>query len=75
MRTPVSRIHRRRVLVPIVIALFANLPATAAHVPRAVLPDAVVDLRTAEGAARVAARWRYTDAHLHEIDHRSAGRT
>lgn len=45
----------------------------ADHVPRAVLPDAVVDLRTTEGAARVNAHWRYHDTHIHEIDHRSVG--
>lgn len=41
--------------------------------PRTVLPDAVVDLRTLEGAARVKTQWRYGDTHIHEIDHRSVG--
>jgi gluconolactonase len=31
-------------------------------------PDAVVDLQTDAGAALVGARWRYADAHVHEID-------
>jgi gluconolactonase len=31
-------------------------------------PDAVVDLQTAEGAALVAAEWRYSDAHVEEIE-------
>ena len=45
----------------------------ADHAPRAMLPDAVVDLRTTEGAARVQAQWRYSDTSINEIDHRSAG--
>jgi len=45
----------------------------ADHAPRVVLPDAVVDLRTAEGVARVKAQWRYSDTHISQIDHRSVG--
>jgi len=30
-------------------------------------------LRTTEGVARVNAQWRYSDAHIHEIDHKSVG--
>ncbi|MBI3879794.1 MAG: hypothetical protein HY301_06980 [Verrucomicrobia bacterium] len=45
----------------------------ADHAPRAVLPNAVVDLRTTEGVARVKAQWRYSDTHIQEIDHRSVG--
>jgi gluconolactonase len=41
--------------------------------PRAVLPDAVVDLRTSEGAARVRAQWRYSDTRIQEIAHRDVG--
>jgi len=33
----------------------------------------VVDLRTAEGAALMQARWRYSDAKVIEVDHRAAG--
>jgi gluconolactonase len=47
--------------------------ARADHVPREVLPDAVVDLRTTEGVARVKAQWRYSDTRLTEIEHRSVG--
>jgi gluconolactonase len=43
------------------------------HTPRAVLPDAVVDLRTPAGVARVNAQWRYHDAQIQEIEHRSVG--
>jgi len=49
------------------------LTAIADHAPRAVLPDAVVDLRTTEGAAHVNAQWRYSDTKISEIEHRSVG--
>ena len=38
-----------------------------------VLPAAVIDLRTAEGAALVAAQWRYSDARIIEVDHHAPG--
>jgi gluconolactonase len=38
-----------------------------------VLPAAVVDLRTAEGAALVQAQWRYSDVKVIGIDHHAAG--
>lgn len=47
--------------------------ALADPAPRAVLPDAVVDLRTIEGASRVQAQWRYSDTRIAEIDHRGVG--
>ena len=31
-------------------------------------PDAIVDLQSADGAAIVGARWRYSDARVEEID-------
>jgi gluconolactonase len=37
------------------------------------LPQAVVDLRTSEGAALVGARWRYSDVRIVETEHRDAG--
>ncbi len=49
------------------------LTLRADDAPRAMLPDAVVDLRTTEGVARVNAQWRYSDTHIHEIDHKSVG--
>jgi gluconolactonase len=39
----------------------------------AVLPVAVVDLRTQEGAALVQAQWRYSDAKIVEVDHHAPG--
>ena len=38
-----------------------------------VLPSALVDLRTTEGAALVGAQWRYSDARIVEVDHRAPG--
>lgn len=39
----------------------------------AVLPAAVVDLRTAEGARLVGATWRYSDVRVVEVEHREPG--
>jgi gluconolactonase len=60
------------------LVLFVGIPglvagARADHAPRTVLPDAVVDLRTTEGAARVKGQWRYSDTHIQEINHKSVG--
>lgn len=49
------------------------LNAGAEHAPRAVPPEAVVDLRTREGIARVRGEWRYRDARIEAISHRSVG--
>lgn len=59
-------------LATMAISLIA-FTVRADHLPRTVLPDAVVDLRTTDGAARVSAQWRYCDTHIHEIDHKSVG--
>lgn len=45
----------------------------ADHAPRAVLPDAVVDLRTEAGIRRLAADWRYSDTEIKSIEHHSVG--
>lgn len=52
---------------------YSSIAVHGGHAPRAVLPDAVVDLRTTEGAARVKAQWRYSDTHIHEIEHKRVG--
>ena len=63
-----------RAALLIVALTYASIHALRAdHAPRAVLPDAVVDLRTTEGVARVKAQWRYSDTRINEIDHRSVG--
>jgi gluconolactonase len=48
-------------------------PLRADHAPRAVLPDAVADLRTPGGLALVRGEWRYSDTRIGEIDHRGVG--
>jgi gluconolactonase len=62
----------------LVACLTATLTSTSLHsradeAPRTVLPDAVVDLRTSAGTTRVGAQWRYSDTHIHEINHKSVG--
>jgi len=69
-KSPIT--SRTRLFVAAVTVVVA-VTAKADHAPRAVLPDAVVDLRTAEGVARVKAQWRYSDTRINEIDHRSVG--
>ncbi len=36
-------------------------------------PDAIVDLRTKEGAASVKTEWRYSDAHIQSVDFKKPG--
>jgi hypothetical protein len=43
------------------------LPLRADHAPRALLPDAVVDLRISEGVGLVSAQWRYNDTTIQGI--------
>jgi gluconolactonase len=57
----------------LLLPLLASTLLADHHTPRAVLPDAVVDLRTPAGVARVQAQWRYRDAQIQEIEHRSVG--
>lgn len=59
-------------LVTTIIAI-ASVPSQAGHAPRAVLPEAIVDLRTIEGVARVNGQWRYSDTRINEINHRDVG--
>lgn len=70
---PTNQIFRRGIsrIGAISVALLLNLRAD--HAPRTVPPDAVIDLRTIEGVARVQGQWRYSDTHIAEIDHRSVG--
>lgn len=53
--------------------LFIAVAVNAATIPRAALPDAVVDLRTLSGVERVNAQWRYGDTQIQQIEHRSVG--
>ena len=63
----------RAALLVVALTHASILTLRADHAPRTVLPDAVVDLRTSEGLARLNAHWRYGDTHIHEIDHKSVG--
>jgi gluconolactonase len=56
-----------------VVAVLPAVTTPATQMLHAVLPDAVVDLRTPEGVARVKARWRHSDTSIAEIDHRRVG--
>jgi gluconolactonase len=65
----------RTIAVLLLLALSAPNPATAqmtADVP-IVRPDAIVNLAAGDGAALVRAQWRYSDARIVEVDHRSPG--
>jgi gluconolactonase len=55
------------------LLLAAAAPAAGAEDLPSGPPDAVLDLRTAEGAAAAHAVWRYRDAHLREVPFRAAG--
>ena len=61
------------VLLVATLTVMSAVTSHADRAPRAVLPDAVVDLRTTGGVARVNAQWRYSDTRIAEIDHRSVG--
>lgn len=61
-----------KTLLPLFLVAFISV-APAESMPRAVLPDAVVDLRTIEGVTRLNASWRYSDTLINAIDHRSVG--
>jgi gluconolactonase len=76
LKTTPMKSNHSLLRVAILIAALANvsiLTVRADHAPRAVLPDAVVDLRTTEGVARVNAQWRYNDTTIREIEHRDVG--
>jgi gluconolactonase len=47
--------------------------SSAIAAPRAVLADAVVDLRTSAGAALVNADWRFHDAEVIKVNHHAVG--
>ena len=68
-----NRALLRAALLVGAVANASTLTLRADHASRAVLPDAVVDLRTTEGAARVNAQWRYSDTIIREIEHRDVG--
>lgn len=63
----------RAAAVAAVLAAPAALAAQATVDLPAVLPAAVIDLRTTDGAALANARWRYSDARIVEVDHHDPG--
>ena len=70
-----NRLHTSagHTLLHTAILAITVVASRAAVIPRAVLPGAIVDLRTAEGVARVKAQWRYSDTSIQQIDHRRVG--
>ena len=52
---------------------FTLLPGRADQAPRAIRPEAIVDLRTTGGAKLVNGQWRYSDTQIAAIEHRSVG--
>lgn len=70
---------RRRALswaLFLVCGLMAPRPAGAQHAVRQATdgrPDAIIDLRTKEGADLVRGQWRYADARVSEVDSQGAG--
>jgi gluconolactonase len=66
---------RTLVCIAVGVTQFSAGAASAqitADVP-AVRPDAIVDLATDEGTALVKGQWRYRDARIVEVEHRSPG--
>ena len=62
-------------LFVLAMALVAAVHATAqetADVP-AVLPKAVIDLRTDGGVALVGGQWRFSDTRIVEVSHHAVG--
>jgi len=60
-------------LLTVAWTLAGTISSTAESVPRTVLADAVVDLRTQEGVRLVNGQWRYSDTTIQEIKHKDAG--
>jgi gluconolactonase len=68
--------NRRTLLLAYVVAVLLTPGVTFAQVTAdvpTVRPDAIVNLATDEGVALVHGRWRYSDARIVEVAHRSPG--
>jgi gluconolactonase len=57
----------------ILALLLASAPAAARPDQSPPLPDAVLDLRTTEGAGAVHGQWQYTDAHIIDSENQAPG--
>src|SRR5438445_7654642 len=76
LKTTLMKLNHPSLWAALLVAALTNvsvLTLRADHAPRTVWPDAVVDLRTTEGVARVNAQWRYSDTRISEIDHHDVG--
>src|ERR1051326_4500403 len=51
----------------------AAFSSRADHTSRAVLPSAMLDLRTAEGASHSGAQWRFSDTQIQSVRRRDVG--
>ena len=56
-----------------VLALTTSTQAQVTSDVPAIRPDAIVDLASDEGVSLVRGQWRYSDARVVEVDHRSPG--
>ena len=66
----------KKTIFALLVAFLALAKTPSSHAesaPRAVLPNAVVDLRTTEGVSRVDSQWRYSDTTISQIGHRDVG--
>ena len=59
--------------LPAGLLLAASLSAARIAEVTTIRPEAIVDLRTAEGVRLVKAQWRYSDAKVVEVDFRAPG--
>src|SRR5437868_11962655 len=76
LKTTAMKLNHPFLRAALLVAAITNasiLILHADHAPQAVLPDAIVDLRTSEGVARMNAQWRYSDTTIREIEHRDVG--
>jgi gluconolactonase len=71
-------VNLMKLLAVVTASLLLGAPGSASATPGALgvsegKPDAVIDLRTAEGVALVHGAWRYSDAGIVEVDFNAAG--
>ncbi len=57
----------------VIALMLQGADSARANSSRAVLPDAIADLRTETGAGLVKAQWRYSDTRINQIEHRGVG--
>jgi gluconolactonase len=64
-----------RICLPLLcLSLVASaLASRAERSPRAILPDAILDLRTTASLEKLKGQWRYSDTQIQTIEHRDVG--